>query len=57
MWLAGYLAALPLLALALGLLHRRGAGNESPWKYLYSTLVYLTSLFQCPGRLSSHLPL
>ena len=44
MWLAGYLAALPLLALALGLLHRRGAGNESPWKYLYSTLVYLTCI-------------
>ena len=40
LYVCAYLAALPLLALLLGLAHRRGAGNESPWKYLYSVLVY-----------------
>ena len=39
-WTAGYLLALPVLAFLVGLLHRRGAGNDAPWKYLYSTLVY-----------------
>lgn len=36
----GYLAALPVLALLLGLAHKRGAGNDSPWKYAYSGLVF-----------------
>jgi hypothetical protein len=36
----GYLALLPVLAFLLALVHRRGAGNDFPWKYLYSTLVY-----------------
>lgn len=40
-WIAGaFLGGLPLAALLLRLLHARGAGNESPWKYLYSALVY-----------------
>ena len=38
--LAGALAIAPLLALFLGLMHTRGSGNEAPWKYLYSLLVY-----------------
>jgi hypothetical protein len=40
LWVGGYLAALPVLALALGLVHRRGSGNDAPWKYLYSLLVF-----------------
>ena len=40
LWTAGYLLALPVLALLVGLMHRRGAGNDSPWKYFYTTLVY-----------------
>lgn len=39
-WVGGYLALLPVLALLLGLVHKRGAGNDFPWKYPYSTLVY-----------------
>ncbi len=31
----------PLLALILGLLHGRGLGARSPWKYFYAALVYL----------------
>lgn len=49
-WLGGYLLALPLLALLLGLSHRRGAGNDSPWKYLYSVLVYAACV---PGMLGA----
>ena len=48
--LAGYLAALPILAFALGQLHRRGAGNDAPWKYLYSALVYAACI---PGMFAS----
>ena len=40
LWVGGYLLALPLCALALGLALRRGAGNDSAWKYVYSALVY-----------------
>ena len=40
LWIAGFLAALPLFALLLGMVHRRGDGNGAPWKYLYSALVY-----------------
>ena len=39
-WVLCYLGALPVLALVLGLVHRRGTGNEAPWKYFYSLLVY-----------------
>ncbi len=35
-----YFLALPLSA-ALALLFARGSGHESPWKYLYTALVYL----------------
>ena len=39
-WAGAYLLALPALALLLGLALPRGKGNEGPWKYLYSALVY-----------------
>jgi hypothetical protein len=54
LWISGFLAALPLLALLLGLLHVRGAGNDAPWKYFYSTLVYLACV---PGMLGAVLVL
>src|SRR5512141_563749 len=31
---------LPLTAWVLGFLHGKGNGGKSPWKYLYSLLVY-----------------
>ncbi len=40
LWVGGYLAALPVFALLFGSLHRRGEGNQSPWKYAYSALVF-----------------
>ena len=45
-----YLAALPLLALLLGLTHGRGAGNDGPWKYFYSVLVYAACI---PGMFAA----
>lgn len=35
-----YFIGIPLTALLAGVMGR-GEGNESPWKYLYSTLIYL----------------
>ena len=40
LWVGGSLAALPVLALLLGFLHARGKGNDAPWKFAYSLLVY-----------------
>lgn len=34
------LLAVPVLALLLGLFVKNGKGNEAPWKYFYSVLVY-----------------
>jgi hypothetical protein len=48
-FVGAYLAALPLIALALGLA-ARGRGNQSPWKYAYSTLVYAACV---PGMFAS----
>ncbi len=39
--LGGTLGVPPLLAFVTGLLHRKGAGGASPWKYGYMVLVYL----------------
>jgi len=50
LWIGGYLAALPVLALLLGLLHQRGAGNQSPWKFPYAGLVYAACI---PGMLGA----
>ena len=41
--LIGYFAGIPLIALLAGLFSR-GEGHLSPWKYLYSTLIYLVSI-------------
>jgi hypothetical protein len=38
-----YFIAIPLTAVLAGLLGK-GEGHLSPWKYLYSTLVYLVSI-------------
>ena len=43
-----YFIAVPLTAL-LALVFGKGEGNDSPWKYLYSTLVYLICI---PGIFS-----
>lgn len=48
--LTGVLGALPLIALVLGLVHRRGNGGQAPWKYVYSAVVYATCV---PGMLST----
>ena len=39
----------PLLVVAMRLIHQRGRGEESPWKYLYSILVHYVCV---PGILS-----
>ncbi len=44
-----YLGASPLLSLLLRLLHGRGGGEQSPWKYFYSALIYLACV---PGIVS-----
>ena len=44
LWAGAWLVALPALALLLGLVHRRGAGNDAPWKYFYSVVVYATCI-------------
>ncbi len=36
--------SLPLLALITGLLHGRGNGGRSPWKYIYSVFIYISSV-------------
>jgi hypothetical protein len=36
--------ALPLIAWLLGRIHGAGHGGETPWKYIYSILVYLTCI-------------
>jgi len=36
--------AIPLCSLLVSLLHRKGEGGASPWKYIYSLFVYLASI-------------
>jgi hypothetical protein len=48
--MAVVLGAPPLAAVVSGLLHKRGAGNDAPWKYVYSAIVYATCL---PGLLAT----
>ena len=38
-WLLAYFSALPLIALLAGLM-AKNEGHLSPWKYLYSVLIY-----------------
>lgn len=47
---AGIMIALPLAALALGLMHGRERGGAAPWKYIYAVLVYLSCV---PGMFSA----
>ena len=47
--LGSILGAPPLLALALGFVHKRGNGGNAPWKFVYSVVVYATCV---PGMLS-----
>ena len=54
LWIGGYLAALPVLAFLLGLLHRRGTGNDAPWKFFYSALVYAACI---PGTFAAAITL
>ena len=39
--LVGVFVAPPVIAWLLGRMHERGKGGASPWKYIYSVLVYL----------------
>lgn len=48
-YLGYYFALIPLLALLIPLLHKKGFGEFAPWKYLYSALTYLTCI---PGMFS-----
>jgi hypothetical protein len=34
----------PALVLIAGLVHGRGNGGQSPWRYLYSVLIYMASV-------------
>ena len=48
--IVGVFVALPLIAWLCGRLHGRGNGGGSPWKYVYSVLVYFAcapGLFAC----------
>lgn len=50
----GFLLSLPVLAFCLGLSHAREGGNQAPWKYLYSLLVYAACI---PGMLGAAITL
>ncbi len=39
-----YFGALPALAIALRLMHGRTGGSLSPWKYVYSVIVYCSAV-------------
>jgi len=45
--LGGALVVAPLVAFFTGLLHARGKGGLSPWRYLYAVLVYLACIPGC----------
>ena len=48
--LIAVLTAPPLLALLAGWAHGRGKGENAPWKYIYSVLVYAVCL---PGNFAA----
>lgn len=52
--ISAFLLALPVLAFGLGLSHARGAGNDAPWKYLYSLVIYAACI---PGMLAATMTL
>ena len=43
-YLAGLFLIPPVLVLITGLLHGRGQGGQAPWRYLYATLIYASSV-------------
>ncbi len=45
-----YLIALPIIAFLYQFVHRSGKGEDSPHKYVYSVLIYMTSI---PGVLGT----
>ena len=49
-WVVGMFVLPPVLAWALGLIHGPGKGAGSPWKYLYSVLVYVVCV---PGMFAA----
>jgi hypothetical protein len=53
-WVGGYLASLPALAFLVALSHPRGKGNDAPWKYVYSLLVYAACI---PGMFGAAITL
>ncbi len=48
-YVVAIMLAVPVLCILLRLLHGRLRGNLSPWKYIYSVLVYLSCI---PGMFS-----
>jgi ABC-type transport system involved in cytochrome c biogenesis permease subunit len=42
--LVGLFVGLPVIAWLVGLMHPRGRGGGSPWKYVYSVLVYVACI-------------
>ncbi len=47
---AATLAAVPVLAFVVTLLHPKGEGGQSPWRYIYALLVYFACL---PGIMAA----
>lgn len=45
-----FFVAPPVIAWLCGVMHGRGNGGNTPWKYIYSVLVYLVCI---PGLLAS----
>jgi hypothetical protein len=50
MYIVAGFSFLPIFSLAYGRIHPRGGGNDSPHKYIYAVLVYLSCV---PGIFSS----
>lgn len=48
--MTGALVAVPVLAWLIGLIHGKDNGGKSPWKYIYSVLVYAVCV---PGLFSA----
>ena len=42
--LAGLFLVPPVLVLIAGIMHGRGRGGQSPWRYLYAVLIYAASV-------------
>ncbi len=43
LWILAYFILIPLAAFLVGI-PGKGEGNEEPWKYIYSTLIYLVCI-------------